>query len=214
MNPSVHFPPCAAWAMERFGSKRMWLIGLSLFVLDSLASGLSWNVERLIVFRVAQGFGGGMLDPIMPTVLATAAGPALAGRVMGLMGIVIPLAPILGPILGGVIVQGLEWRWMFLINVPIGLAAILLSLRVVPAGPPIRTRATSPRLDVIGLALLGPAFAVLVFALSQATGNAPPVRTALILGTLLGSRFSPCCSWCRSTSNGCEATKCWPPECC
>ncbi|WP_275462570.1 MFS transporter [Streptomyces noursei] len=105
------------------------------------------------------------------------------------MGIVIPLAPVLGPILGGVIVQGLDWRWMFLINVPIGLAAILLSLRVVPAGPPTRTRATSPRLDVIGLALLGPAFAVLVFALSQATGNAgfgaPPVRTALILGTLL-----------------------------
>ncbi|MGW5121169.1 DHA2 family efflux MFS transporter permease subunit [Streptomyces noursei] len=181
--------PFAAWAMERFGSKRMWLIGLSLFVLGSLASGLSWNVESLIVFRVAQGFGGGMLDPIMLTVLATAAGPALAGRVMGLMGIVIPLAPVLGPILGGVIVQGLDWRWMFLINVPIGLAAILLSLRVVPAGPPIRTRATSPRLDVIGLALLGPAFAVLVFALSQATGNAgfgaPPVRTALILGTLL-----------------------------
>lgn len=69
--------------MERFGSKRMWLIGLSLFVLDSLASGLSWNVESLIVFRVAQGFGGGMLDLIMPTVLATAAGPALAGRVIG-----------------------------------------------------------------------------------------------------------------------------------
>ncbi|WP_051661808.1 MFS transporter [Streptomyces noursei] len=77
-------------------------------MLGSLASGLSWNVESLIVFRVAQGFGGGMLDLIMPTVLATAAGPALAGRVMGLMGIVIPLAPILGPILGGVIVQGLE----------------------------------------------------------------------------------------------------------
>ncbi|MCE4944015.1 hypothetical protein LVX13_12900 [Streptomyces albulus] len=122
----------------------MWLIGLSHFVLSSLASGLSWNVESLIVFRVAQGFGGGMLDPIMLTVLATAAEPALAGRVMGLMGlmgIVIPLAPVLG------------------------------------------------RLDVIGLALLGPAFAVLVFALSQATGNAgfgaPPVRTALILGSLL-----------------------------
>ncbi|WP_275462569.1 MFS transporter [Streptomyces noursei] len=68
--------PFAAWAMERFGSKKMWLIGLSLFVLGSLASGLSWNVESLIAFRIAQGFGGGMLDPIMLTVLATAAGPA------------------------------------------------------------------------------------------------------------------------------------------
>ncbi|MFF2808874.1 DHA2 family efflux MFS transporter permease subunit [Streptomyces sp. NPDC058000] len=180
--------PFTAWAVERFGSKKMWLIGLSLFVLGSLASGISWNIESLIVFRVIQGFGGGMLDPIMLTVLAKVAGPSRAGRVMGLMGIVIPLGPVLGPILGGVIIQGLDWRWMFLINLPIGLVAILLSLRVVPADPSSEERASTP-LDIVGLALLGPAFAILAFALSQAAGNAgfgaPPVVVALILGAVL-----------------------------
>ncbi|ANZ13937.1 EmrB/QacA subfamily drug resistance transporter [Streptomyces noursei ATCC 11455] len=181
--------PFTAWAVERFGSKKMWLIGLSLFVLGSLASGVSWDIGSLIAFRVIQGFGGGMLDPIMLTVLAKVAGPSRVGRVMGLMGIVIPLGPVLGPILGGVIIQGLDWRWMFLINLPIGLVAILLSLRVIPADPSSRERSAAPRLDIIGLALLGPAFAILAFALSQAAGDAgfgaAPVIVALVLGAVL-----------------------------
>ncbi|MCP2261324.1 drug resistance transporter, EmrB/QacA subfamily [Streptoalloteichus tenebrarius] len=180
--------PFTAWAVDRFGSRKMWLLGLGLFVTGSLASGLAWNVESLVVFRVVQGFGGGMLDPIMLTVLARAAGPGRVGRVMGLMGVVIPLGPVLGPVLGGLIIEGLGWRWMFLVNIPVGLLAVLLSLRVVPADPPRRGHPAAP-LDVIGLALLGPAFAVLTFALSRAGEEAgfgtAPVLGALALGAVL-----------------------------
>lgn len=180
--------PFTAWAVDRFGSKKMWLIGLTLFVAGSLASGIAWNIESLIVFRVLQGFGGGMLDPIMLTLLARVAGPKRVGRVMGLMGIVIPLGPVLGPILGGLIIEGLDWRWMFLVNIPIGVLAFLLSLRIVPTDPPKSERSTTP-LDVIGLALLGPAFAVLTFALSRAGEDAgfgsTPVIVALALGAVL-----------------------------
>ncbi|MFE0171213.1 DHA2 family efflux MFS transporter permease subunit [Streptomyces sp. NPDC059002] len=180
--------PFTGWAVDRFGSRRMWLTGLALFVVGSLASGLAWNVESLIAFRVVQGFGGGMLDPIMLTLLARVAGPERVGRVMGLMGIVIPLGPVLGPILGGLIIEGLDWRWMFLVNIPIGVLAFALSLRVVPADLPKSERTAAP-LDVLGLALLGPAFAVLTFALSRAGEDsgfgAAPVIVALALGALL-----------------------------
>ncbi|MFF7654283.1 DHA2 family efflux MFS transporter permease subunit [Streptomyces sp. NPDC007983] len=180
--------PFTAWAVDRFGSKRMWLIGLGLFTGASLASGFAWNIESLIVFRVIQGFGGGMLDPIMLTLLARVAGPQRVGRVMGLMGIVIPLGPVLGPILGGLIIQGLDWRWIFLVNIPIGVVAFLLSLRVVPSDPP-REERSAARLDVIGLALLGPAFAILAFALSRAAEDAgfgsAPVVVSLVLGAVL-----------------------------
>ncbi|PPK66174.1 DHA2 family efflux MFS transporter permease subunit [Actinokineospora auranticolor] len=178
--------PLTAWAVDRFGARRMWLVGLAVFTGFSLASGLAWDVPSLITFRVLQGFGGGMLDPIMLTLLARAAGQARVGRVMGLMGIVIPLGPVLGPILGGLIIDGLDWRWMFLINVPIGVLAFLLSLPVVPTDPVERGGA---RLDILGLALLTPGFGALVFALSRAsegTGiGSTPVVVALALGVLL-----------------------------
>ncbi|MEX5635808.1 DHA2 family efflux MFS transporter permease subunit [Parafrankia sp. FMc2] len=159
--------PLSAWAVDRFGARRMWLAGLSLFLAGSLACGVAPSIETLVVFRVIQGFGGGMLDPLMLTLLARAAGPARVGRVMGLMGVVIPLGPVLGPIVGGVIIERLDWRWMFLVNLPIGLVALLASLRVVPVDPP-RSERGAGRLDVIGVALLCPAFAVLVYALSRA----------------------------------------------
>ncbi|MYT28155.1 MFS transporter [Streptomyces sp. MspMP-M5] len=107
---------------------------------------------------------------------------------LGTIGWVATLGPVLGPLLGGVILQNLGWRWMFLLNLPVGLLAILLSLRVLPADPPPVAR-PSVRLDIIGLALLGPSFALLAFALSQAAGDAgfaaTPVIVALALGVAL-----------------------------
>lgn len=179
--------PLTAWAVDRHGARRMWLLGLALFTAGSLASGLAWDMPSLIAFRVVQGFGGGMLEPIMLTLLARAAGPERVGRVMGLMGIVIPLGPVLGPILGGLILDNLDWRWMFLVNLPIGLVALLLSSTAIPRDLAAEERPTG-KLDVIGLALLAPGFAVLVFALSRAAeggfGTAPVV-VSLALGTLL-----------------------------
>ncbi|WP_246080291.1 DHA2 family efflux MFS transporter permease subunit [Nonomuraea mesophila] len=161
--------PFTTWAVDRFGGKRLWLVGLALFLAGSLLAGLAWNVGSLIAFRVLQGFGAGLLDPLVLILLARAAGPRRAGRVMGLMGVVLSLGPVLGPIAGGAVLAGLSWRWMFLLSVPVGLIALLLAVRVIPAEEPSggSSGRSLARLDVVGLALLGPGFAAVVLALSQ-----------------------------------------------
>ncbi|ROT33843.1 DHA2 family efflux MFS transporter permease subunit [Micromonospora sp. HM5-17] len=180
--------PVTTWAVDRFGARRLWLFGLLLFLSGSLASGLAWNVASLIVFRLAQGVGAGILDPLVLTLLARAAGPARAGRVMGLMGAVLPLGPVLGPVVGGIVLDTLNWRWMFLVNLPIGAVAFLLALRVVPVDSPAEEQPQS-RLDVLGLALSGPGAAALILALTQVaqTGRflAGPVLLPLVLGAAL-----------------------------
>ncbi|MET8984286.1 DHA2 family efflux MFS transporter permease subunit [Nonomuraea wenchangensis] len=158
--------PFATWAVDRFGGRRLWLAGLALFAAGSLGAGLAWNVGALIAFRVLQGFGAGLLDPLVLILLARAAGPHRAGRVMGLMGVVLSLGPVLGPIAGGVVLSGLSWRWMFLLSVLLAGVAYVLARRVLPADA-AAPDAVAGRLDVLGLALLGPGFAAVVLALSQ-----------------------------------------------
>ncbi|MEV4890003.1 DHA2 family efflux MFS transporter permease subunit [Nonomuraea sp. NPDC055795] len=175
--------PFTTWAVDRFGGKRLWLAGLVVFMAGSLAAGLAWNVGSLIAFRALQGVGAGILDPLVLILLARAAGPRHAGRVMGLMGVVLSLGPVLGPIAGGAVVNALDWRWMFLLSVPAGLLAYLLARRVVPDEAPadqVRTR-----LDVLGLALLAPGFAALVLAVSQSAEQGGQVALPLVAGAAL-----------------------------
>ncbi|WP_051468499.1 DHA2 family efflux MFS transporter permease subunit [Actinomadura oligospora] len=160
--------PVTAWAAGRFGTRRPWLLGLVLFVAGSLACAFAGNLPQLVAFRIVQGLGAGILDPLVMVILARGAGPARAGRVMGLMGVVLSLGPVLGPALGGLVLDGLGWRWMFLINLPIGVVAFVLALRVVP-----RDRPDGPaqRLDLLGLVLLGPGFAAVLLGLSRVAGG-------------------------------------------
>ncbi|MEU0466757.1 DHA2 family efflux MFS transporter permease subunit [Amycolatopsis sp. NPDC006131] len=176
--------PFTTWAVDRFGGRRMWLSGLAVFLAGSLAAGCAWDVGSLITARVVQGLGAGILDPLVLTLLARAAGPARAGRVMGLMGVVLSLGPVLGPVAGGAVLDVLPWRWMFLLNVPLGLVAVLLALRSVPRddGPAV---APAP-LDVRGLALLGPGFAALVLALSQAAEHTAFATASVLVPLVAG----------------------------
>jgi EmrB/QacA subfamily drug resistance transporter len=160
--------PFTTWAVDRFGGKRMWLIGLALFAAASLAAGFAWDASSLIAFRIAQGFGAGILDPLVLILLARAAGPARAGRVMGLMGVVLSLGPVVGPIFGGAVLERLDWPWMFHLSVLIAAAVFALSLKALPADPSPEADQAQPRLDVIGLALIGPGVAALILAASQA----------------------------------------------
>ncbi|GAA3517145.1 DHA2 family efflux MFS transporter permease subunit [Actinocatenispora rupis] len=176
--------PVSGWAVDRYGGRRMWLVGVVLFTAGSALSSVAWSAPSLIAFRVVQGLGGGMLEPTMLTVLARAAGPSRAGRAMGLVSMPITLGPAVGPVLGGVLVAHLDWRWMFLINIPVGLVVLALSLRVVPGGD----ERTERPLDVLGLSLLTPGFAALVYALSQAGSaglGAPRVLVGFALGAVL-----------------------------
>ena len=97
--------PVTGWAADRFGTKRIYMTSLVLFTLGSVASGLAWSADSLIVFRVLQGIGGGMIMPTVMTIMTRKAGPHRMGRVMGVLGVPMLIAPILGPILGGWLVD-------------------------------------------------------------------------------------------------------------
>jgi EmrB/QacA subfamily drug resistance transporter len=157
--------PLSGWGADRFGTKRLYITSIVLFVAGSLLSGLAWNAESLIGFRILQGFGGGMIMPAGMTILTRAAGPQRMGRVMSVIGVPMLLGPILGPILGGWLVDDFSWRWIFLINLPIGILALVASLRILPKDVP----APGHRLDFLGLLLLSPSLALIIYGLAESS---------------------------------------------
>ena len=124
--------PVTGWAVDRFGAKRIWMMSTALFVIGSSLCGLAWSANSLIFFRVLQGIGGGMLLPVGQSILARAAGPQRMGRVMSIIGVPMVMGPIMGPVIGGLIVSNYSWRWIFYINVPIGIITLILSQRWLP----------------------------------------------------------------------------------
>jgi EmrB/QacA subfamily drug resistance transporter len=108
--------PVSGWAVDRFGAKRIWMTSITLFVIGSSLCGLAWSANSLILFRVLQGVGGGMLLPVGQSILARAAGPQRMGRVMSIIGVPMVMGPVLGPVLGGLIVSNYSWRWIFYIK--------------------------------------------------------------------------------------------------
>src|SRR5436305_3720216 len=124
--------PLTGWAAQRFGTRRMYLTSLVLFTAGSMLCGISTSTTQLIIFRVIQGVGGGMLMPLGMMMMAAAAGPKRMGRVMSIVSMPMMLAPILGPTIGGLIVDNASWRWIFYVNVPIGVIAVIAALRILP----------------------------------------------------------------------------------
>ncbi len=159
--------PLSAWGVDRFGAKRLYLISIVLFVLGSGLAGMAWNVESLIGFRIVQGLGGGLLMPVGMTILTRAAGPHRLGRVMAVIGIPMLLGPVIGPILGGWLVDDFSWRWIFFINLPIGVLALVLGIRILRPD----TERTRRRLDWLGMALLSPGLALLIYGLAESGAN-------------------------------------------
>src|SRR3954466_13823094 len=124
--------PITGWAARRFGAKQVYIVSLVLFVAGSVLCGVAGSTTELVVFRVVQGVGGGMLLPIGQLMMADAAGPKRMGRVMSIVAVPAMLAPILGPALGGLIVDNASWRWIFFINLPIGVMAAFAAVRLLP----------------------------------------------------------------------------------
>jgi EmrB/QacA subfamily drug resistance transporter len=155
--------PVTGWAADRFGTKRIYMGSLVLFTFGSILSGLAWSADSLIAFRILQGFGGGMIMPSVMTIMTKKAGPARMGRVMGVLGVPMLIAPILGPILGGWLVDDVSWRWIFFINVPIGIVAFILAQIVLEPDQPQPTH----RMDWLGMALLSPGLALFIFGLAE-----------------------------------------------
>ena len=174
--------PLTGWTIERFGAKRMYLISLTLFIIGSALCGLAWSAGSLIFFRVLQGLGGGMILPIGQTILARAAGPQRMGRVMSVVGIPMLLGPVLGPAIGGLIVDNFSWRWIFYVNIPIGLIALAFSARVLKHD----ATGTAGKLDWTGFILLSPALAGIVYGLSEAGSSGGFGESKVIIGLVLG----------------------------
>src|SRR3954464_7522255 len=159
--------PITGWAADRFGTKRIYLGSLGLFMLGSILCAFAWSASSLIAFRVLQGAGGGMIMPAVMTILTKKAGPDRMGRVMGILGVPMLAAPVLGPILGGWLVDDFSWRWIFLINVPIGIVAIVLAQMVLERDRP----QPAHKLDWRGMALLSPGLTFLIFGLAESNGS-------------------------------------------
>ncbi len=189
--------PLTGWAAERFGPKRVWMTSVGGFVVTSGLCGLAWSAESLIGFRFLQGFAGGMIMPIGMITLAQAAGPNRMGRVMSVVGVPMLLAPVLGPVLGGAIVEHLSWRWIFFVNLPVGIIGLLLARRLLPAeraeGRTSGQGADRLTLDWRGLALISPGAGLVVFGISEygthRTMAAVSAWLPLLIGLMLVGAF-------------------------
>ncbi|EGD54344.1 DHA2 family efflux MFS transporter permease subunit [Gordonia neofelifaecis] len=181
--------PTASWAASRFGTKRVYMASLVLFLVGSVLCAMAWNIGSLVAFRVIQGFGGGLLMPIGMMIMTRAAGPERVGSVMAVLGIPMLLGPIAGPILGGWLIEIASWHWVFLINVPIGVIALVYAFFALPGGD----EEPGKKIDVPGLLMLSPGLALFLFGVSSSaeeqTFNAPRVYIPMIIGAVLIAGF-------------------------
>lgn len=156
--------PVSGWAVDYFGGKNTWLFALALFLLGSVLSAIAWNAGSLITFRFLQGVGGGLIFPTMQTMGIRIAGNQNLGKLITLVSLPILFGPIFGPVLGGIIVDSLSWRWIFIVNVPICLFAIAWAWR----GLVLIEHKQRPSFDMIGMLLLAPALLAILFGMSKA----------------------------------------------
>ncbi|MBW7454154.1 MDR family MFS transporter [Paenibacillus sepulcri] len=155
--------PLAGWLSDRFGAKRMFLIAIVMFSITSILCVFAVNVEQFILFRVLQGLGGGIVMPIGMTMIFRISPPDKVGTVMAMMGVPVLIAPAIGPVLGGWLVEYASWQFIFWVNVPVGVLGIWIGLRYLPN----LVQQVAPRLDILGM-IFGPlAFAALVYGVNQ-----------------------------------------------
>ena len=175
--------PLVSWLQGRLGSKRLWMLSLTVFLLGSVLCALAWDPGSLIAFRVVQGIGGGAMMPLMTTMIMQAARGQDLGRLMSVVALPIALGPILGPVIGGLILGIGDWRWLFLVNVPLCIAGLILAWRMLPEDAPARR----VRLDVVGLVLLAPSLVALLWGLSNVTGDGGFSRLDVWLPIAIGA---------------------------
>jgi EmrB/QacA subfamily drug resistance transporter len=187
--------PVTGWAESRWGGKHVWMAALVIFVLGSVLCALSWSDTSLIGFRVLQGFGAGLIFPLMQTLGVRAAGGRASSNLIAAVSLPLALGPILGPVIGGVILNWLSWRWLFLVNVPVIAVGLVLAWRLLPADRPATGRAR-PRLDVTGLVLLGPALAGILLGLSNLSEDGGIDHAGVLVPLLAGvALLGAFCAW-------------------
>jgi EmrB/QacA subfamily drug resistance transporter len=169
--------PASGWIGDRFGGRNVLLGAITVFTVASALCGLATTLPELVAFRALQGLGGGALVPVGMTMITRAFPPA--ERIKANQVLIVPtlLAPALGPVIGGALVDGLSWRWIFYVNLPVGVAAVLTGLLFLPAG----SEHPAGRFDLPGFLLAGAGFPLVMYALS--TGSVSGWGSATVLGT-------------------------------
>ncbi|WP_278263255.1 DHA2 family efflux MFS transporter permease subunit [Nocardia sp. AG03] len=162
---------------DRFGPKNIYLIGLAVFTGASLWCGLSGSIGMLIAARAAQGIGAALMTPQTMAVITRTFPPDKRGAAMGLWGGVAGLATLVGPILGGVLVDNLGWEWIFFVNVPVGIVAFALAVWLVPALP-----TSEHKFDIVGVVLSGVGMLALVFGIQEGNAQDWSLRIWLLIG--------------------------------
>jgi EmrB/QacA subfamily drug resistance transporter len=177
----------AAALGDRLGRRKVFNMGLALFTLASVACALAPNASELIAARTVQGLGGAIVLPLSLTILTTAFPAERRGMIVGIYGGLAGLAVAMGPIVGGAVTQGIDWHWIFWINVPIGVIAVLLGVRLLP-----ESYGAPERLDLVGVGLVTAGVVALVWALSRANQvgwSSAEVVGTLVAGTVLLATF-------------------------
>lgn len=175
--------PFSGWAVDRYGGKTVYTFSLMLFLLGSILCGISWSIGSLIFFRLIQGFATGLMLTTLTTLIVRIAGGKNLGALMSIISIPSLLGPILGPLLGGIILNSLSWRWAFYINIPICFVTLLLTMFLVPedVSPKVKTS-----FDLIGILLLSPMFALFIYGISQVGTYGGFGNMAVLFPVLLG----------------------------
>ena len=156
--------PFSGWLIQKFDGKKIFMGSLALFLFSSLLSGLSWNIQSLIIFRIFQGFASGLMIPTLTTLLVQLVESNQLGRLMSIVSIPIILAPIVGPIIGGLILQYQDWRWLFFVNLPIGIIALFLMQWKLPG---FEATNKSAKLDWLGILLLALVSGLCIYGVTE-----------------------------------------------
>ncbi len=160
--------PISGWLATKIGRKRYYMLSVGLFVASSFLCGIAPSLDLLVLFRVLQGIGGGGLAPSEQAILADTFPPRSRGMAMAIYGMAVVLAPAIGPTVGGFITDHFSWRWIFFINIPVGLVSLLLTSHVVTDPPHLaQMRERSGGIDYIGLGLIAVGLGSLEFVLDK-----------------------------------------------
>lgn len=182
------FIPASGWLGDRFGTKRIFLVALGLFTGASALCGLAGSLGQLIMFRILQGAGGGMLTPVGMAMLYRTFPPEQRVQVSRILIFATILGPACGPVIGGLLIEKLSWHWAFYVNVPVGLIAFLIGLLFLQE----HREATAGSFDVRGFFLAGAGFALVMFALSEAPSRGwtdPAILACGLIGAVVLAVF-------------------------
>lgn len=175
--------PISGWLMNKFNGKKIFVGAVIAFGVTSILAGISWNVNSFIFFRLLQGFSAGIITPLMSTLLVKTAGPENLGKVMAIVSTPMIFGPILGPVMGGFIIQVASWHWIFFINVFIVLLAAPLMMRTIPDFEPFNKES---KLDVFGIITLSFMSATLIYGITKAADHASFTNSETLLWAGIG----------------------------